>query len=151
AKLLVPAGAPLHDSAGEMLLPVQPMTAATCAFGTVLPSWISGLVSLNDFCAPALESAANVAMRAMRDFIRGLRCEGLWVSGLRSFRGHSEGETKLANWEDPNPTYWVPRRIHQSHAQSHGWTSQRHQCVVSWWRLGISLLQVTRALVAIDL
>src|SRR5262252_3237219 len=77
AKLLVPAGAPLQESAGERLFPVQPMTVATCAFPTVPPSLMSVLVSLNaDFCAPALESAAKDAMKSvMRDFIS---VSGLW-------------------------------------------------------------------------
>src|SRR5689334_17936347 len=46
AKLLVPAGAPLQASAGEMLLPWQPKLLKTCAAAMVPPGDRSVLVSL---------------------------------------------------------------------------------------------------------
>lgn len=57
AKLFAPAGAPLHASAGETLLPVHPIPLKTFTLGTVWPSWTSGLLSVKaaDPCALAAE------------------------------------------------------------------------------------------------
>ena len=46
AKLFVPSGAPLHDSAGEMFLPVQPKPPNTWSMPIVLPSLTVGDVSV---------------------------------------------------------------------------------------------------------
>ena len=57
AKLLVPLGAPLQLSAGEMLPPVQPKPLNTCSLAMVPPSLMSGLVRVM-LCAFA-RSRAN--------------------------------------------------------------------------------------------
>jgi hypothetical protein len=70
AKLFVPAGTLLQDSAGEILPPVHPKELNTCAWGIFLPLAILGLVSVNAaaVCAwaaqvitPVITAAANSA------------------------------------------------------------------------------------------
>src|ERR1700733_14377352 len=57
AKLLVPAGAPLQPSAGEMSPPLQPKPFSACWWAIVAPWVISGLVKVKlcAFAAPAPE------------------------------------------------------------------------------------------------
>src|SRR5262252_8238136 len=66
AKLLVPAGALLQESAGEMLPPVQPKPLKTCAAAIVLPSAMSGLDRVNLPAPPALGVCAAAMVSAAR-------------------------------------------------------------------------------------
>src|ERR1700730_2059500 len=58
AKLLVPAGGLLQDSAGETLPPLQPKPLNTCRSAIVPPAEISGLAGMN---LPAAPSAGALA------------------------------------------------------------------------------------------
>src|SRR5215469_12318466 len=65
AKLLVSDGAPLHESAGETLLPLQPNSLNTCALAMVPPSVRSVLVRVNLPMAPVSFAAGGAAAHSV--------------------------------------------------------------------------------------
>ena len=70
-KLFVPAGAPLHVSAGDTFCPGHPMTFATWRVGIVAPGLMSGLVSEKRPWAPA-DVAPTKISAAARERLRGV-------------------------------------------------------------------------------